>query len=282
MLDGSIVDVSSSTHGSEAPKTMHLLVPSVEDAVARHLIRSGAPYEEAELRLTTLFLEPGCRVVDVGANIGGHTIFWSLICRAQVHAFEPNPLAFAYLEENIRLNGQSSRVTAHHLALGAACGTATLELTTGNMGRTFVRPCSEGPVKIIRLDELRLCDIRLLKVDVEGMEAEVLSGAYGLLQSSRPIVWVEILTEPRLVIVRRMLRELRYTPPLWISSNNVLFFPSWRAVFPRVRGISCSLLLGRRLGASLLRWLVGAERYAGIRRSLASRIADRAEWRRPH
>jgi FkbM family methyltransferase len=162
------------------------------------ILRTSAKFYESEL-LETLrrFVEPGDLVVDVGANIGNHTVFLAGVCGCRVLAVEPHPLAFAILSENIRANNLQSLVTAHRVALGREKGSADFEPMTvaHNLGGSTLRIDGHG-VEIATLDELLAGRrARLLKIDVEGMELSVLRGAERALRKGRPLVCVEAKEE---------------------------------------------------------------------------------------
>jgi len=116
--------------------------------------------------------------------------FWSyylaLNFRA-VHAFEPSE-AFAHcFERNVR----AKNVVLHRAALGAEEGSVALETVAGNSGATHVRPGAAGDVRMRRLDDYGFENLDLLKVDVEGYERRVLTGARDTLVRCKPVVIVE-------------------------------------------------------------------------------------------
>src|ERR687891_1726959 len=71
------------------------------DHIQRFLAEQGRLYEEEMLEHASVFVEPGDLVIDVGAFIGTHTLFYALVCRARVVAFEPNPRSCAMLRANV-------------------------------------------------------------------------------------------------------------------------------------------------------------------------------------
>ena len=132
----------------------------------------------------------GERILDVGAYIGNHTVFFSTICgAAEVEAFEPVRTSFRALERNARLNHVN--VKLHNVGVGATSGEARLNLVEANAGGSSLEPFAGGGVKIVALDELELAPFRAMKIDVEGMAPQVLQGARGVIAANKPHIVVE-------------------------------------------------------------------------------------------
>jgi len=143
-------------------------------------------------------LRPGDWAWDVGAYIGYHSLLmWRL--GANVLALEPDPANFDRLLRNLRAN-DAQRVRALRLAGGCATGRAPLRRLIGHPSQT--RLGDDGPAEcdVVPLDSL-LVDFpppRLVKLDVEGSEMDVLAGASRVLRESGPVWIVEVhdLAEP--------------------------------------------------------------------------------------
>jgi FkbM family methyltransferase len=154
-------------------------------------------WAEAELELLGLFLQPGDVAVDVGANVGTHTIFFARRVgpAGLVHAFEPQRIVFQTLCANVALNSLTN-VHAHPVAVGSAPGVARVPAIDyhrpANFGGVSLAGVTDGEAVPVRpLDELDLPRCKLLKMDVEGMELPVLEGARGLLARCRPLIYLE-------------------------------------------------------------------------------------------
>lgn len=123
-------------------------------------------------------------LVDVGANIGTHSIFYAEF--GHVHAFEPNPIAFECLKYNLR----NSDATLYNLAVGAQPGTISMSpQKDGNPGAMYTVPGDEIPV--ITLDSLHLEECHYIKIDAEGDEIAVLSGAMNTIYRCKPFICIE-------------------------------------------------------------------------------------------
>ena len=126
--------------------------------------------------------------VDVGANLGLYTCV--LGCKKLVPrmiAFEPDRENFSRLTDNLARNGLSAQVEAHGVAVGARFGSATLvpsAPTNRGMSRIDDEPSENAyDVTMVALDEMvpHIGRNIAIKIDVEGFEDEVLSGATQLL-----------------------------------------------------------------------------------------------------
>ncbi|MBM4776643.1 MAG: FkbM family methyltransferase [Archangiaceae bacterium] len=164
--------------------------------VGRSLDRYGE-WAEAEVELLSAFVKPGDVVVDVGANIGTHAV--PLAAKVgptgMVLAFEPQRLVHALLTSNLITNGHG-HARAVNAAVGASPGSLLVPPIDygqpGNFGGVALAAAAQGePVDVLPLDALGLDRLTLLKVDVEGMEAQVLAGAAQTLGRCQPVVYLE-------------------------------------------------------------------------------------------
>jgi FkbM family methyltransferase len=131
-------------------------------------------------------------VLDIGANIGNHSLFFSPHCM-RVVAYEPNPRTFKVLSLNSEL---ASNIDCRNKALSDATGRARLSQSPENMGASSLSSAvsreGEVLVDICALDdELDLGPVRLIKMDIEGHELKALKGAQALITRTRPIILFE-------------------------------------------------------------------------------------------
>ena len=141
--------------------------------------------------------------IDIGANVGNHTIG---LCDhfLHCHAFEPDPKNFCLLEVN---TAQKQNITCYPLALSDRDGISKLRQDPFNTGKSHIvgnslaQLASEQEclieVETKRLDSERLVSepISLIKIDVEGHELQVLQGARQLLIKQKPAILIEQLAE---------------------------------------------------------------------------------------
>jgi FkbM family methyltransferase len=145
---------------------------------------------ELSLRVSNICNQKTFTVVDVGANIG---VFSLSIAKffpdAEIHAIEPHPRVSRYLKKNINLN--QSRIYTHTCALGSK----TSEVKISNkhaddMNEIILDTSKPGTtISMQTLDSMfEGMDIWILKIDVEGMEKEVLVGATSVLKRTNNII----------------------------------------------------------------------------------------------
>lgn len=154
-------------------------------------------FSPGEWKLLEQVIRPGMIVVEVGANIGAHTVAMARACRpGPLYAFEPQRRVFQILCANLALNDVDN-VVALPEACGAAPGSASIPpldyAAAGNFGGVSLQAAGQPGerVRVIRLDDLQLPGCGLLKVDVEGFEHEVLTGAAATIARARPVLYVE-------------------------------------------------------------------------------------------
>ena len=165
----------------------YVVCPSADLAVVALLAESG-DLEPGTRLLIGRLLVPGDVYVDVGANLGLHTLAAgaALQRRGQIIAFEPFPSTRVLLEETLHINGLRAISTIHQAAVSDHTGRQSLYLgnTCGHhslfaLAGTDASPAAPVEVDTVRLDDMLARDapVTLIKIDAEGAELEVLRGA---------------------------------------------------------------------------------------------------------
>ncbi|CAE6826889.1 FkbM family methyltransferase [Paraburkholderia haematera] len=191
------------------------------------LDKSG--FDESEVSLVLALLDcrrnhfgNGVVAVDGGANIGVHTIEWArhMYGWGHVLGFEAQEVLYYALAGNVALNNcMNARVKL--AALGEQCGELVVPqpdyFKPASFGSLELRPNPDNEfigqhiaydasacnvVPMVSLDSLGLERLDLLKLDVEGMELEVLGGGRSVLAKHRPIMLIEVLKSDRAAIER--------------------------------------------------------------------------------
>ena len=186
---------------------------------------------ELEIEFLRALCGDGSYVIDAGANIGGHAVpLAQHVGRdGRVLAFEPQAAIFSILRDNVSL-AKLENVTPFHAALGRTPGSVLIPdidySAPANYGGVEIAQFSSGtPVEVRTLDEfVHLPRLDLIKIDVEGMERDVLAGGERLIGQFRPLLYVENDRDDKSPALIDALFGLRYRlfwhlPPLFNPKN---------------------------------------------------------------
>ena len=176
---------------------LNVIFPWVDDA--RLIVGKGVTtatgniyvglMEFEEMGFVLHYLRPNEIFFDIGANIGTYTILSSKVVGCKSVAIEPGRTAFERLLDNLRINRIDYLVTPICAAVGSRQG--NIGFSTGMDSKNFVqlRPrnkCSDRTVPISTLDDIvneEGLSPHVIKMDVEGFESEVISGAHNTIAS---------------------------------------------------------------------------------------------------
>ncbi len=209
-------------------------------------------YSEGEMDVFRQWISPGDVVIEVGANLGAHTVPLAKLVGPQgaVLALEPQRLMFQTLCANLALNNLPN-VVCFQEACGAQAGTLIVPLLdptiANNFGGLALGNFQKGQqVRVTPLDAYALPKCQFLKVDVEGMEEDVLRGAAETIARCQPTLYVENDREDKAQSLVRCIASLGYRmyghyPALFSAAN---FFGNRENVFPDV--VSKNLLCVHR------------------------------------
>lgn len=159
------------------------------EAVCDLIRATGDYYEGPLLRAVTERRPREGVIVDAGAHIGNHSVYWlETSSPVRVMAFEPMPETFSLLAQNL---SPYPNAIAIPLALSDIPGPVSMVRDEANRGRSHISEAGWVPAQAMRLDDLALEGVSLLKVDVEGWQANVLRGAHRTIRRCHPALWVE-------------------------------------------------------------------------------------------
>ncbi len=177
------------------------------------MMRTGQFYECDLLSFVYGRYGTGGVYMDIGACIGNHTMFFAKVCQAdRVVAIEPTPETFMLLEHN-KLVNQAENVELIQAGLSDQPGWAQLEVvceSNRGMNRLHAIDRSENDqsgIKLIRGDSIDVQDIKLMKIDVEGMVRQVINSCEALIRRDHPVIVAEVEDEPE---VFELLMSLGY------------------------------------------------------------------------
>jgi len=189
----------------------------VEDPTIGKSLDLYGEYCHKEIEQIQSLTNTDSNVIDIGANIGTHSIGISSYVN-KVFSIEPNTDNFSLLTQNCALTN-SNNVTCVNIAVGNKIHEADTDF---NYGKTFLTTGKK--IKVIPIDELKYPNIDFIKIDVEGMEKEVLLGAEKTLSLYKPNLLIEMQDATKNKFVFNFLKNYGYKmywfPVATFNSNN--------------------------------------------------------------
>jgi FkbM family methyltransferase len=171
---------------------------------------------EQEFDLFKEVIEAGNVILDVGAYIGTHTVFFAkqVGSLGKVLAFEPQRSSFQLLCTNLTLNALYN-TQCLQVGVGEVSKSLKLPVADPYEGRNYGAISIEGyqqgeDLQLITIDSLKIRQCDLIKVDVEGMEAKVLEGAKNTIMQFRPILYVENNNVGKSYRLLQVIKDLKY------------------------------------------------------------------------
>jgi FkbM family methyltransferase len=211
----------------QLPCGVRMWLPDYPRDLVQREIGAGRKFYEQEIleALRDYIPEKAC-ILDIGANIGNHSVYWATQCGAsRIFAFEPIGEIFRILQRNIDLNGLRDVVVPFACALSDSDASLDICLyNRRNLGATALRKATDGKVPARALDSipLQVDHIDFVKIDVEGFEWFVLRGARETFRRLRPPhVLIEIMSKRKKV--DGLLREMGYSLIREFDGNNFLY-----------------------------------------------------------
>jgi predicted O-linked N-acetylglucosamine transferase (SPINDLY family) len=169
-----------------------MLYPIADPGIGRSLDRYGE-FSEGEVELFRQLVQPGSTILEIGANLGTHTVFLAKATgpRGTVYAFEPRRVEFQVLCANVALNA---------------------------LGNVHARQA------VAAVDSLDLPACDFIKVDAQAFEGDAIAGAERTLRRFRPLIYLENNRPERSAALIRQLLALDYRlywhlPPLFNPQN---------------------------------------------------------------
>jgi FkbM family methyltransferase len=166
------------------------------DSPIGHCLSFYGEWAEEELSFIAPHLQPNSNVIDVGANIGTHTVFFSKKCpQGQIHAIEPQFYIFQILTTNVAINARFN-VKPYNVAISNDYDSLKLlnfppmSQTRINYGEFKVHNSENGiETRCMKLDQFD--NIQFIKLDVEGYELECLKSGVNLIEKCKPKMYIE-------------------------------------------------------------------------------------------
>lgn len=170
-------------------------------------------------------MEKQCNIVDIGAQSGLYSLYAKYLPNATFYSFEPFPLTYKLLNENLKINNITN-VKTYDIAISDKTGTATLNTCISHNGLHTLgkNPLRFNDIKAIEvktdtLDNLfyeNNIPINYLKIDTEGYEYYILKGGIKTLKKYKPLLQIEYHTSNMMQCsvkeedLNNLLNELNY------------------------------------------------------------------------
>ena len=206
----------------------HFIVHKNDTCIADTL-RSGTLFEKFILSYVKQFINPSKNIIDLGANIGTHSVIYSTYTAGAIYSFEPQKVVYDILNKNIDLNRCNNVITYN---FGGSNVNSKFYMNAEydnkhNQGAFAIQKGATSGLEIECrvIDEMNLTNIGYIKIDVEGHEYEALLGMKELIKREKPIILVEIHeSSPTRNETIILLIELGYTKHHRLSHCDYLFF----------------------------------------------------------
>lgn len=170
--------------------------------IGHSLFFSGGFEQEEIGLLSQMVVDDRPIILDIGANIGWHSISWAKARpTSKIFAFEPDPETYTLLQRNISRNRLSQQIFPIPKALSNQPGTLPFFQSKDNAYSSLKNTqrreiTNQILVPVTTIDEFvetyQLEHISLIKIDVEGLETQVIQGSLSTLKRLTPDLFVEI------------------------------------------------------------------------------------------
>ncbi|SNV25926.1 methyltransferase, FkbM family [Dermatophilus congolensis] len=173
------------------------LIHIENDHIGRVFRETGEFYENDLLNIwSSIPFRDDYAFIDVGANLGNHSVYLGLSASHPIISIEPHEVNFLLLEENIKINKIENRVIAKNACAWDKEEMISLRIASeGNMGTVTAHagvPLDQSKVPANKLDSLiEGAHAAAIKIDVEGNESRVLAGAQETISRDHPLIFIE-------------------------------------------------------------------------------------------
>ncbi len=189
----------------------HRLVVSPHELIGRHVVAKGHYSRDrvsdllSELDSRGALPERGGCLLEIGANIGTHTVYFAVTGRfGRIVSVEPDPRNLSFLRKNVALNGITELVQIIECAAGEGDGELSLHRVAGNYGNSsflHTHPTGDSVIVSVRPVDAILAtagiseeSISLVWMDIEGFEPQAVKSMLGLLKRQVPL-YIEFTPE---------------------------------------------------------------------------------------
>jgi FkbM family methyltransferase len=200
------------------------------------MYRNGEWWEIFMLPYFKKYYRPHSNVIDIGGNIGIHTLLLSEIVSSDSFIYVFEPVYADVIQLNVNENNLTNRVVVfnegvsnenkeieipvlprmcpHNFgALSLIQSYKNIDLYSNKTKETCKTVLKK--IKLITIDSKKLTNISMMKIDVEGMDSLVLEGAWETIQREKPVIFIEIWKRKKestlySFIFKKLIKELFY------------------------------------------------------------------------
>jgi len=196
------------------------------DFIQSEIVDKWKFFEEDILRELQPYIKKNAVILDIGANIGNHSVYWAVRSNAKrIYSFEPIKDTFKILKKNVEINEISEKVKIFNIGLSDKKTNGSVSLyVQNNIGGIHVKQNENGTLLLDKLDNIKIEEdvIDFIKIDVEGHEFQVLRGAEATLKKYKPIIFVETFFDKKQK-VHEYLTNLGYRLEKSFIEHNYLY-----------------------------------------------------------
>lgn len=170
------------------------------------------------------YIRPDSTAVDIGANVGIHSLVMGVLCgnEGKVYSFEPSKAIFRRLLENVQYN-RLDNIIPINKAIGNEKGGIGFDdhSQNANIGTSHVNRSltTHVPISTLDIEIPETNKISLLKIDVEGFEIDVLKGAANILSNHHPVIVLEF--NPQDYSMSEILKNIPYEVNVYVIRDNL-------------------------------------------------------------
>jgi FkbM family methyltransferase len=157
--------------------------------ISKWVLESGRlDHDQNMLPLLKEFIKPTDTVIDIGAYIGDHSVFYSKLA-SKVICFEPNPMAYVCLEHNTK---NDPKIIRYRTPLSDKEEFVQMINDNQNYGMAYISHDTTSTGYLTRTLDSFDFKPNFIKIDAEGYELKILKGAKNTIEQHRPIMLIEI------------------------------------------------------------------------------------------
>ncbi len=197
------------------------------DLIQSEIVDDGTFYEIDVLEKLQPYIKKNAVILDIGACIGNHSIYWALKANAKrIYSFEPVKETFRILKKNVELNNLNDKIKIFNIGLSDKKTNGSISFYNhNNIGSTRIKQNTDGNLLLNKLDNIKIEEntVDFVKIDVERHELEVLQGARETLIKYKPAIFVETFPDKK-PKVHEYLTNLGYRLEKSFSNNYLYIF----------------------------------------------------------